>query len=58
VRARNPVAMVNEALCKFVCHNLCCVIQSQCELGIEATFWDTEPEGPLAVLPLTRPCVS
>jgi transposase len=39
VRSKTPVAMKNEVLAKFVCHNLCCVIQSQCELGIEAKFW-------------------
>jgi len=53
VRARNPVAMVNEALCKFVCHNLCCVILSQIELGIEAQFWGKD-DGPRDVLPLAR----
>src|SRR5262249_16944668 len=42
VRSRNDVAMVNEVLCKFLCHNLCCVILSQIELGIEAAFW---PDG-------------
>ena len=25
-------AMVNEVLCKFICHNICCVIMEQCEL--------------------------
>ena len=39
VRARTPAAMVNESLAKLVCHNLTCVIMSQCELGIEAEFW-------------------
>lgn len=39
VRSRNDVAMVNECLCKFICHNITCIIQSQCELGIEAEFW-------------------
>jgi hypothetical protein len=29
---------VNEALCKVLCHNLCVVIQSMYELGIDATF--------------------
>jgi hypothetical protein len=53
VRSRNDVAMVNEVLCKFLCHNLCCVIRSQIELGIEAAFWDNE-RGPRAVLPLIR----
>src|SRR5439155_14679734 len=37
LRSRSDVAMVNEALCKFVCHNLCVVIMSQIELGVEAT---------------------
>ena len=40
VRSKLPVAQVNEVLCKILCHNLCCLIQSACELGIEATFWD------------------
>jgi transposase len=56
VRSRNNVAMVNEALCKFICHNLCCVILSQIELGIEATFWQND-EKPVNrdVLPMIRP---
>jgi len=41
------------ALCKFVCHNLCCVILSQIELGIEAAFWQND-DGPRDVLPLAR----
>jgi hypothetical protein len=32
-------SMWNEVLRKLVCHNLCCVIKAQIELGIEATFW-------------------
>jgi transposase len=43
LRSKTDVAMRNEALCKILCHNLCCLIQSIYELGIEATFW--EPEG-------------
>ena len=43
IRSRTPVAMVNEALAKLLCNNLCCVILSQCELGIEAEFWNNEP---------------
>jgi hypothetical protein len=31
-------AQINEALCKVLCHNLCVVIQSVHELGIETTF--------------------
>ena len=44
VRSKSPTAMVNEALCKVLCHNLCCLIQSIHELGIEATFWQAEPK--------------
>ena len=40
VRSKTDVAMVNEALCKVLCHNLCCLIQSACELGIETNFWE------------------
>jgi hypothetical protein len=48
--------MVNEVLCKLLCHNICVVIQSQCELGIEATFWPSEqPAEKPDVLPLVRP---
>ena len=39
LRSKDDVSMVNEALCKIVCHNLCCLIQSYYELGISATFW-------------------
>jgi len=47
VRSRNDVAMVNEVLCKFIAHNLCCVIQEQCELGIETVFWKNKaPRAP------------
>lgn len=53
VRARNDVAMVNEVLCKFLCNNLCCVILSQIELGIDATFWGQDSE-PNAILPMAR----
>jgi hypothetical protein len=47
VRTRTDVATANEALCKVPCHNICCLIQSTHELGIEATFWgreDVEPK--------------
>lgn len=39
LRSKRDVAMVNEALCKVLCHNICCLIQSIYELGITATFW-------------------
>src|SRR6202022_2628564 len=38
VRSKMDVAMKNEVLCKFLCHNICCLHQSQCELGIEPIF--------------------
>jgi hypothetical protein len=59
VRSKTDVAMKNEVLCKFLCHNICVLIQSQCELGIEPVFWQDEPkevagDAP-AVLPMVRP---
>ena len=39
VRSRSQVAMKNEAYGKIVCHNLCCLLMSQIELGIEPEFW-------------------
>ena len=39
VRSKTDVAMVNEVLCKIVCHNICCLIQESHELGIETEFW-------------------
>jgi len=39
VRSKTDAAMVNEVLCKFLAHNICVVIQEQCELGLEAVFW-------------------
>lgn len=38
LRSETQRAQVNEALCKVLCHNPCCVIQSMRELGIGATF--------------------
>jgi hypothetical protein len=31
-------AQINELLCKALCHNLCVLIQSTYELGIEPEF--------------------
>jgi transposase len=42
VKSKDETAMVNEVLCKLVCHNLCCLIQEQCELRIENVFWKEE----------------
>jgi transposase len=38
VRSKTDTAMKNEALCKILCHNLCCLISAFHELGIEADF--------------------
>jgi transposase len=38
VRSRTSTAMVNEVLCKFLCHNVCVVHQSHVELGLEPVF--------------------
>ena len=42
VRAKSPIAQVNEVLCKVLCHNICVLIQSIYELGLEPTFWTFE----------------
>jgi hypothetical protein len=47
VRSKSETAMVNEVLCKFLCHNLCCLIHAQCELGIESVFWKDEQVKPM-----------
>lgn len=39
VRSKTDVAMVNEVLCKIICHNICVLIQETHELGIDTTFW-------------------
>ncbi len=38
VRAKNDLTMRNECLAKFVCHNVCCLIQSFEEFGIDPNF--------------------
>jgi len=39
VRSKSDTAMVNEVLCKIICHNICCLIQESHELGIDTAFW-------------------
>lgn len=39
IRSKTDIAQVNEALLKILCHNICVLIQSIFELGIEPTFW-------------------
>ena len=42
VNSKTETAMINEVLCKILGHNICCLIQEQCELGIEPIFWQSE----------------
>jgi transposase len=56
VRSKTDVAMRNEVLCKFLCHNIVVVHQSHVELGIEPVFWGEKPapeESP-DILPMVR----
>lgn len=39
LRSKTQTAQINEALLKVVCHNICVLIQSIYELGIEPSFW-------------------
>ncbi len=43
LRSKTDTAMVNEALAKLLCHNICCLISAWYELDIEPTFG--EPSG-------------
>jgi hypothetical protein len=38
LRSKSLTAQINEALCKVLCHNLCVLIQSVHELGIDPAF--------------------
>jgi transposase len=38
VRSKSMTAQINEVLCKVICHNICVLIQSIHELGIEPVF--------------------
>jgi transposase len=42
LRSKTTVAQVNEALCKVLAHNICCLIQSMFELNIKPEFWANE----------------
>lgn len=39
LRSKGDTAMVNEALCKILCHNLVVLIHEMAELGIDPVFW-------------------
>lgn len=38
LRSKTEIAQTNEVLLKVLCHNVCCLIRSMHELGIEPTF--------------------
>ncbi len=42
VMSRTDAGMVNEVLCKILCHNLTCLIQEEETLGIAPVFWKDE----------------
>jgi len=39
LRSKTDTAMINETLCKVLCHNLVVLIHEMYELGIEPVFW-------------------
>jgi transposase len=49
VRSKTPVAQVNEVLCKVLCHNICVLIQSIYELGLEPEFWTLDAKEPAPI---------
>lgn len=53
VRAKTDLAMKNEALAKFVCHNICCVISAIYERGIDPKILGlpAKEEEPRTVIP-------
>lgn len=41
LRSKTKTAMVNQTLCKLLCHNLVVLIHEMYELEIDPVFWDT-----------------
>jgi transposase len=39
LRSRTETAQINEVLCKVLCHNICCLIQSMHELNLKPKFY-------------------
>jgi transposase len=48
VRSKMPTAQVNEVLLKVLCHNICVLISSIYELGMEPSFWNNRAEPAVA----------
>ena len=44
VKSKSPASQVNEVLAKVLCHNICVLIQSFYELGIDAQFAPAPPD--------------
>ena len=45
VRSKSNVGQINGALCKVLCHNICVLIQSIHNMGIEHDFCAAKPDG-------------
>jgi transposase len=39
LRSKTKTAQINEALCKILCHNICCLIQAMYELNLKPKFY-------------------
>jgi transposase len=50
VRSKGDVSMMNEVLCKILCHNICCCVSAWYELGIEPVFGCTNNAEPAQIL--------
>ena len=51
VRSKSPAAQINEVLLKFLAHNICCLIQSAFEMGVDPlTMAATEHTSPATKL--------
>ena len=49
VRSKTDVAMKNEVLCKFLAHNICCLISAIYELGLQPVFDKMIGHAPTAI---------
>ncbi len=58
VRSKTEVAMKNEVLCQFLCHNICIVHQSPIELGIDPVFWGEQQRPRVAAATAKLPVAS
>ena len=45
LRSKTRPAQINEVLLKMLCHNLCVIVQSIFELGIDPVFWKEDFSG-------------